>query len=437
MSIKIKINWDNDNAVSELVRIYRADSLFTTATQVMLIATIVGDVYEYEDFDVIENQTYFYMLSVKLDAQEVFTECFEVKASAEIWLDTSAFMTESQRRANNYHAATATLSVSSLFNQNGVTKWAGVINLPDGRVMLSPYSRTIRIVNIQNDEFADFADAGGSKFCGSALAKNNCVYFAPHQQSQAAKLDLSTMTMQNFGVVVPGSYRYFGCVLANNDKAYCIPAGVAQILVINTIDDTTYTISATSGYRSAVFAQNGKIYFIPFSAASVMCLDTNDDSITYFGSFSGANKWWGGVLGADGKIYCAPANSNKVLIIDTTTNTAVETDFSLTISTMVLKYAGGVLGADGKIYFVPFNAGNFLIIDIVTQTAEINNSWLPSSYGNVQAFFGGCLASDGKIYLAPHSSNTYSSNQLVTISSQEYVTTPSLKYCLSPHINKI
>lgn len=78
MSVKIKINWDNENVVSESVRIYRADTLITTPAQEMLIATIFGNVYEYEDLTTAEGQTYYYMLSAKLGEQEVFTECYEV-----------------------------------------------------------------------------------------------------------------------------------------------------------------------------------------------------------------------------------------------------------------------------------------------------------------------------------------------------------------------
>lgn len=81
MSVKIKINWDNENVVSESVRIYRADSAFTPVALPPLLNEIFGDVYEYEDLDTIQNQNYFYMLSAKLGEQEVFTECFEVKAT--------------------------------------------------------------------------------------------------------------------------------------------------------------------------------------------------------------------------------------------------------------------------------------------------------------------------------------------------------------------
>ncbi|WP_180110786.1 hypothetical protein [Acinetobacter sp. YH12098] len=80
MSIKIKINWDNENVVSESVRIYRADSAFTKENLPPILAEIISDVYEYEDLTIIKGQTYFYMLSAKLGDQEVFTECFSVIA---------------------------------------------------------------------------------------------------------------------------------------------------------------------------------------------------------------------------------------------------------------------------------------------------------------------------------------------------------------------
>lgn len=81
MSIKIKINWDNGNAVSESVRIYRADTAFTSASLPPILDEIFGDIYEYEDLTVTEGNTYFYMLSATLDSQEKFTACYEVDAA--------------------------------------------------------------------------------------------------------------------------------------------------------------------------------------------------------------------------------------------------------------------------------------------------------------------------------------------------------------------
>ncbi|WP_218956379.1 hypothetical protein, partial [Acinetobacter sp. YH12073] len=84
MPVKIKINWDNENVVSESVRIYRADSIFTPTSLPPLLTEIFGDIYEYEDLTTVEGQTYFYMLSAKLGDQEVFTECFDVVAEQDI-----------------------------------------------------------------------------------------------------------------------------------------------------------------------------------------------------------------------------------------------------------------------------------------------------------------------------------------------------------------
>ena len=81
MPVKIKINWDNENIVSESVRIYRADTTFTSSALPPLLAEILGDVYEYEDQTTAVNETYFYMLSTKLGEQEVFSDCYSVLAA--------------------------------------------------------------------------------------------------------------------------------------------------------------------------------------------------------------------------------------------------------------------------------------------------------------------------------------------------------------------
>lgn len=78
MSIKIKVSWDDHNVVSEGVRIYRSNTAFTSSNLPAVLAT-VPTLDEYEDLDVIEGQTYFYMLAAYLGEQEVFTECFEFK----------------------------------------------------------------------------------------------------------------------------------------------------------------------------------------------------------------------------------------------------------------------------------------------------------------------------------------------------------------------
>ena len=79
MSVKIKITWDDLNVISEGVRIYKNASAFTSSSLPAVYATVAYGVAEFEDLDVVEKQTYFYMLSSFLDEQEVFTDCYEVE----------------------------------------------------------------------------------------------------------------------------------------------------------------------------------------------------------------------------------------------------------------------------------------------------------------------------------------------------------------------
>ena len=82
MSLKIKITWDDNNVISEGARIYKSNVAFTSTTLPPIYDEVGYGVEIYEDFDVIEDQTYFYMLSCFLGEQEKFTQCFEVKAKS-------------------------------------------------------------------------------------------------------------------------------------------------------------------------------------------------------------------------------------------------------------------------------------------------------------------------------------------------------------------
>lgn len=82
MSLKIKITWDDNNVISEGARIYKSNVAFTSTTLPPVYDEVGYGIEIYEDFNVIEDQTYFYMLSCFLGEQEKFTQCFEVKAKS-------------------------------------------------------------------------------------------------------------------------------------------------------------------------------------------------------------------------------------------------------------------------------------------------------------------------------------------------------------------
>ena len=84
-------------------------------------------------------------------------------------------------------------------------------------------------------------------------------------------------------------------------------------------NDTTNPFGSLSGdnkWYGGVLAPNGCIYGIPYNSTTVLKIDPSTDTVSTFGSLSGDNKWMGGVLAPDGCIYGIPHNSTTVLKID-------------------------------------------------------------------------------------------------------------------------
>lgn len=87
MSIKLKIGWTDNNAIIEGVRVYKSLAPFDIDSKPGALAEILDGSNFYEDLDVIEGHTYFYMLSCFLGEREVFTECYEVLASTVVFVE--------------------------------------------------------------------------------------------------------------------------------------------------------------------------------------------------------------------------------------------------------------------------------------------------------------------------------------------------------------
>jgi hypothetical protein len=74
-------------------------------------------------------------------------------------------------------------------------------------------------------------------------------------------------------------------------------------------------LPGTYKWYGGVLAPNGKIYGIPHSSTQVLEIDPETQNITLFGSLSGTAKWIGGVLAPNGKIYGIPFNSTQVFVL--------------------------------------------------------------------------------------------------------------------------
>ena len=119
------------------------------------------------------------------------------------------------------------------------------------------------------------------------------------------------------------------------------------------------SLSGSEKWYGGVLAPNGKIYGIPANSTQVLCVDPETHTTELFGNLTGSGKWYGGVLAPNGKIYGIPGQSNQILCIDPETHT---TELSGDLSG-AYKWHGGALASNGKIYCIPCVSTQILCID--------------------------------------------------------------------------
>lgn len=244
MSIKIKTSWTDSNVIIEGVRIYKSSVNFDVSSRPAVYAEILDGSEFYEDLNVAEGQTYFYMLSCFLGEQEVFTECYEVKAELALWLSTSFFMLNSVNRANNYHLLQSSASASNF----GISL------------------------------------ASTAQYYGANIASNGKLYFIPRSAGTILVIDIASGTAikTSMGLSLIESWAYVGGVLGSDGKIYCIPYGSTDILIIDPATQTAtrsnmgVNLSGTNKWIGGVLGSDGKIYAAPYSSSSVLIIKMND-----------------------------------------------------------------------------------------------------------------------------------------------------------------
>lgn len=214
-----------------------------------------------------------------------------------------------------------------------------------------------------------------NKYAYGALAENDCIYATPFQVSNAMKLDPSTGAVTTFGSFGAGSNSWVGMIAAPNGALYCIPARYNGCLKIDPTTDTGAIIPVAAYnefYGGALVGT--KIYCTPFSQNRVLVIDTADDSsYTIDGvttTTSDPNGRWGWFTrsSVNGKLYASPRAESSILVVD-------PVDDSLSYITAGLpsgnrKYTGGIEDAYGNIWFIPRNAETLLVVDPRTDTVR-------------------------------------------------------------------
>lgn len=333
MSVKIKIKWDDLNAISEGARIYKSASAFTSGSLPAVYATVAYGVEEFEDLDIVENQTYFYMLSCVLGEQEVFTGCFEIEAANVLWLNSTAFINYAENMSNSYHNYSVECS-SNKFN---------------------------------------FVFSGSNQYSSAVLAPNGKIYCIPADATDILIIDpaSNTATRSTMGVDLSGSGKWYGGVLAPNGKIYCTPNNAVDILIIDPTSNTAtrsnlgVNLSGASNWLSSTLGSDGKIYCAPYNATDILIIDPASNTATRSNmgaNLSGGGNWNGMILGSNGNLYAIPGYSNNVLMIDVVTGVASRIGYpGFFVSGN--GHVKGVLAPNGKIYCPPASADSVLIFN--------------------------------------------------------------------------
>lgn len=136
-SVKIRTSWTDGNVIIEGVRIYKSTSFFDLNSLPAVLAEITDGSEFYEDINVIGGQTYFYMLSCFLGEQEVFTECFEVRAE-QASLYNGIYIISSERDAVTLSLQSAIIGELDL--DVYIKTWDQISSIPDdAKLIIAPH----------------------------------------------------------------------------------------------------------------------------------------------------------------------------------------------------------------------------------------------------------------------------------------------------------
>ena len=132
----------------------------------------------------------------------------------------------------------------------------------------------------------------------------------PYDAPTILEIDPVTHSLETFGNVGREPCKWYGGVLAPNDKIYAIPYASQFVMEISP-ESKTAAIFATVGpgwgkWSGGVLAGNGMIYGIPALATSLLEIDVNSRTVTPYGMLPGGeqfeDKWNGGVLAPNGEL---------------------------------------------------------------------------------------------------------------------------------------
>lgn len=166
------------------------------------------------------------------------------------------------------------------------------------------------------------------------------------------------------------------------------------------------SFSGSQAFYPGVLAPNGFIYLTPYTSQVFAKINPNNNTVTTFGSVpasgGGLHRYQSSILAPNGKIYITPSRSTIGIVLDPSNDTI--TSYGTFFATNITQDNLGrsVLAPNGKIYIMASLATNIIVVDPSNNTISSFGT-LQGGTANVKGN-GLCLASNGKLYSSPNSS---------------------------------
>jgi hypothetical protein len=218
-----------------------------------------------------------------------------------------------------------------------------------------------------NETITNLGNHNSGHFTYAALAPNGCIYSSPYNSSQMFKIDTSDDSIINFpGVFTNRTAEGLG--LGSDGNIYCGPMnGADAILKINTHNDTTSTISTSTGsaFRYSgrcVMDTHGQMYFTPDHANNTLVLNIENETtfqVSAPGTF-GPTRFRGGILSPYGSIFHAPNTHRFLVETIPPSGDTLDVSSSPDFGTTDWKYANPIISPQGNLYLLSDQNSSFI-----------------------------------------------------------------------------
>jgi hypothetical protein len=199
----------------------------------------------------------------------------------------------------------------------GASEYSTICMAATGNLYMARYAAAAGIKVIPSaDGTSDVVETFAMSHSGfeeAIAARNGKIYCIPSaSQSTVGIIDPANSDAFSAMTGDTGSITYMGAAEASNGKIYA--HGVGKILVIDTTNDTFYTLAETTNNGGHfIELMDGRMYLVPRGKyQGFFYLDTETDTVTANGSAGSTHSMYSAFMDADGNIVGVSLLADKI-----------------------------------------------------------------------------------------------------------------------------